>query len=290
LFVDQFWPVHGLELYLAMTNSTPKNSTINQFIAIFKAMRDTPKFIVEHKLWLAIKEQRGMLMFAICVSFLFTYLLYGDVQEFLNGYFQSTSVIEPSEGIETSEMINTEAIAPPKIGELVSSGTKFMMMVLLEVVIFTFSVKTLNILRSQDRTLVFKDFWRAEKRMLIVMLLSFIAGIVLLVLTKIALGIIGIQFLTPVVMFFIYAYILGYAFFDNFNEQFGLEIKESKNIIWQHKGAALGLGLVATFLFMIPLIGALVVPVGGGIAATIYGHQSAMELTPFDKADLVRKK
>ena len=280
LFVDCFWTIEAFELYLTMSNLTKTNSVVYQLKEITKVMLATPKFIWDHEVWMAIKEQRGVLIFGICVSFLFTYLLYGDVTAFFSEYFEVANAVAPMTEIGESNLINNTAIERPKIQELVSSNTKFMLMVLLEVVIFTFSVKTLNILRGQDRRLGVKDFWRAEKRMLIIMLLSFIAGVVFLVVTNIAFSIIRMKFLVPAVMFLIYAYILGYAFFDNFNEQFGLEIKQSKNIIWKHKGAALGLGIVASILLMIPLIGALIVPVGGGIAATIYGHRNNMELTP----------
>ncbi len=264
-----------------MSNAIPKNTAFYQIQAIFDVMRATPQFVIDNKLWNAIKEQKALLMFAIAVSFLFTYLLYGDVQEFISAFFErNAGVPVASESLQQSEMIDLESIERPALSEMFSSSTKFMLMVILEVIIFSFSVKTLNILRNQSRILKFKDFWKAEIRMLVVMLLSFIAGIVLLTLTKVILGIIGLKFLTSFVMFFVYAYIIGYAFFDNFNEQFGLKIKQSRNIIWKHKFAALGLGLIATILLFIPLIGALIVPVFGGIAATMYGHQNNMELTP----------
>jgi uncharacterized protein involved in cysteine biosynthesis len=74
-------------------------------------------------------------------------------------------------------------------------------------------------------------------------------------------------------MFFVYSYYLGFAFFDNYNEQFGLTIKESAELTKENMGAAIMLGIAAHVILILPIIGAIIMPIFCAVAATLYAHK-----------------
>ena len=119
----------------------------------------------------------------------------------------------------------------------------------------------------------FNRFWRAEIRMIKVMIRSFIYGLIAQIMCSIVFSIIGFDNLTPVVMFLVYGYYMGVGFLDNYNEQHEISIVESDLIIRQHFGAAFILGLAVSILIIIPIVGPLFAPIFASVSATIYGHQ-----------------
>ncbi len=161
-----------------------------------------------------------------------------------------------------------------------SSGTKYLLFILLEVIIFHFAVRTLSILRGTKREISLNDFFKAEKRMIILMGINFIKGIVAYIVVTVALSIVGFNSYTPFVMFFVYAYFIGFGFLDNYNEQFGKTMNQSLVIVRQHVGASTAIGLLISGLLFIPFIGPLFSPIFGAIAATIYGERYKIELSP----------
>lgn len=154
-----------------------------------------------------------------------------------------------------------------------TSGTKYILIILLEIIIFYFSVKTLGILTDRPTKPTFSEFIRAEKRMIKIMFLCFLKGIGASIVVSILLGIIGLNVISPAVMFVVYGYFMGYAFIDNYNEQFDHHIKQSQEIIRQHFGAAVTIGVVVSLLIYIPLLGPLFGPIFGSVSAAIYGNR-----------------
>ena len=158
-------------------------------------------------------------------------------------------------------------------GEAISSGTRYLLLILLEVIIFHFSVKTLSLLTNNTKYPNFKDFIAAEKRMIKLLFISFIKGLLASIFLKVILSIFGLGNLTSFMMFFVYSYFMGYAFIDNYNEQFDINIKESLLKVRQHVGAATLLGVVVTGLMYFPVIGPFFAPLFGAVAATLYSHK-----------------
>lgn len=78
-------------------------------------------------------------------------------------------------------------------------------------------------------------------------------------------------------MFFVYGFFLGFALLDNYLEQYHFSIKKSSKRIQSHFGAAIVFGIFASLGMGIPVIGPIVIPFIGAVAATLYGHEMRME-------------
>lgn len=64
----------------------------------------------------------------------------------------------------------------------------------------------------------------------------------------------------PPLIFIIESYYYGFSMIDYFNELEGLSAKESRDMIWSHKGMALGNGAMFNILLLIPVLGVMTSP------------------------------
>lgn len=64
----------------------------------------------------------------------------------------------------------------------------------------------------------------------------------------------------PIVIFAVESYYYGFSMIDYFNELKQLSAKESRKMIWAHKGLALGNGAMFNILLLIPVIGVMTAP------------------------------
>ena len=253
---------------------------------------DTPMFIKDHKLWKGFLNHKWVLLFAIVVAFAYTSALYHDLHDYLfpskpnisseleaaqqTANEVNNSLIETDIVKDGPELIDTDE-SSENHKSVFSGSLKFLLLIFLEVLIFHFAVKTNNILKKEKKALVLKDFIKAEKRLILVMARNWIFGLLMYILVAIACSIAKIKFLSDEIMFVIYAFYLGFAFLDNYLEQFNFSIKKSTKTIQKHFGAAVVMGLFASIAMQVPLIGPLAVPFICAIAATRYGHQMKME-------------
>ena len=166
--------------------------------------------------------------------------------------------------------------------ELFSGGTKYLMLILLEVIIFHMCRRTLEILNGKyEAALGFNDFIKAQIRMFKVGIYSWILEIVVSALAGIGLGIFSIGFLENGVVFIAQCYFLGWAVVDNYNEQFGLTINESLKYTSQYFGIALAVGAVLYIIMLIPIVGPIAGPIIAAVTATIVMYElSDLHLRP----------
>jgi len=236
-------------------------------------LKKTYPFIKKKKLWEGFFDNKWILFTSVFISLLFSYFLYHDTIRIIGlvgEWFDGTN----GHGGETISEMKSES----KI-EAISSGTRFLMLVFLEIVIFHFCVKAVNILTNGNDKPTLAQFIKAEKRMIIIMGFSFIKWTVAHFIINTLLHMIGMGWSTRILMIFVYGYFIGYAFFDNYNEQFHKTLKESALIIKQHVGAVTALGVVVSILLYVPLLGPVFAPIFGGIAAALYGHKYHIEET-----------
>ena len=76
----------------------------------------------------------------------------------------------------------------------------------------------------------------------------------------------------PVVMVFLWIvgwYFFGFSMIDYTSERQQLSIQKSVSYVRKHKGLAIGNGMAFSFLFYIPLLGAIAAPIIGVVAATL---------------------
>ena len=258
--------------------NTDFDFAIKQIVRIINATRQSIPFFRNNRLLHGLFQQKWIVLVLIIGSCLYSYSFIKDVYDFF-------STPATNEVLEAS-LSNTADLG--KISEVVKDqgkqaafhgGSKYLLLILLEVIIFFVSVKTLSILNNEPHKPTFKEFIRAEERMIKVMFSNFILALIIQIFVYIALSILGFSDLSVFVMFFVHAYFIGYAFLDNYNEQFGLKLKESRKIITQHKFASTALGVLISGILIIPVLGAIITPFLGAVIATLYGHNYQMEET-----------
>ncbi len=79
----------------------------------------------------------------------------------------------------------------------------------------------------------------------------------------------GFNMIAIVLLFIIQAYFAGFGIMDYYLERH-YTYKESLALVYKHKWAAIGLGAIFTFLFLIPIIGVMFAPYLCTVAATHY--------------------
>lgn len=246
---------------------------IGQAIRCVKIMGESYDFFKTNKLWEGIFRHKWILFLTIILSTLFTLALFSDLYDLI---FSSPSIPDViiEGGIDGQDSDVTKS---RNKNTAIFGGSKFLLMILLEIVIFYFSVKTLEILNNEEYKTSFGMFLAAEIRMIKVIVRGFIYALLVQIALSIVLSILDFDFLLPILMFIVHAYFIGYSFFDNYNEQQKLNIKESDLCIRHNSGAATALGIAASLGLLIPFVGALVVPVLGAISANIYGFRYNIE-------------
>ncbi len=279
---------------------------LTQIPDLLKALASTPHFIQKHQLWRGFFENGGVLFFSVIIAIAFSYILYGDIydyffpsEEIVNIELSTEEINELDEELQELEKaldeLPTEAQedieeAKQSIREgkeqlqkkhkpLFSGSLKFLLLIFLEVLIFHFSVRTNNILKKEQNVVAFKGFYNAQIRMIKVLFRKWLYSLLMYIFISIACGFLGISFLRDFIMFFVYSFYFGFAFLDNYLEQYHYTIEESARCVQRHFGAATTLGITSSLLVSIPIIGPLIIPFVCGIAATRYAHYSEMELS-----------
>ena len=275
---------------------------LGQIKEAISILLSTPSFILKHELWKGFLEHKWVLIFSIVIASFFSYTLCKDIYHyFVPPIEESIEIDIPIEGldagistlesvIETSpeeaqtqleeakdKLIGKKEELTEKHRPLFSGSLKFLLLIFLEVLIFYFSVRTNNIIKGEKKALAFKDFVKAQKRMIMVMGRKWLYGLLMYILLSILCGLLDASRLVDPIMFFVYGYYLGFAFLDNYLEQYKFSLKNSSKCVQRHFGASAVFGVFASVLMNVPLLGPLVVPFICGIAATRYGHEAKME-------------
>ena len=87
---------------------------------------------------------------------------------------------------------------------------------------------------------------------------AWIMEVIVYALVSVFFGIFGfLDWLESPILFLIQCYFFGLVILDNYNEQFGMTIKESMAFSKSYMGVSLALGFVLYLLMLIPLIGVL---------------------------------
>lgn len=141
-------------------------------------------------------------------------------------------------------------------------------LVLLEVVIYHFMRQTLKIVLKKDveNAHTFKPFLHAQIRMIKVSVIAFFIESVLLGFFDMLTG----GTLYWLISVFIRSMFLGYVIADNYNEQFGLTIDQSRrNLYRNYLGICAGLGLPLLIMMEVPVFGTVLGPLVTSVAAAI---------------------
>ena len=240
---------------------------IEQTLEMLLSIKDAIHFIRTENLLEGFLDHKWIMAFTAGLAGLFSILIFsGDVFNKANEEVATITTSDMSEALNKLKEVGEMAVF--------SGGTKYIFIIFLEVIIFYFASKTLSILQNTDNLPALKDFINAEKRMIRVMISNFFKAIIFQIIAVIPLSILGLSYLKPVVVFSIHAYFIGYAFMDNYNEQFEKSIKESSKIIWKHKYASFTIGSLISLLLHVPILGLIATPFIGSVSSTLYAFEN----------------
>lgn len=152
---------------------------------------------------------------------------------------------------------------------LFSGGLKYLVLILMEVFIFHFTRRALEIVNHTSFDRSFEAFLRAEVRMIKVVIFSFVMETIIGALAGVALGILSLHLLKEPVNFLVQCYFFGFSVVDNYNELTNKTIRESAEHTKQYAGLAVSIGLVMYGLLLIPGLGAFLASGIGAVTATL---------------------
>lgn len=247
-----------------MRSISPQNLLLQFRLTIIKHV-EAIQFIRDHKLWVGAGNYGWVAKFLIVVGLILSLKFFTIFQEWLSkAKGGSPMAVMSSMGSLAQDMAL-------KGYQMFSGGSmKYVVLILLEVLIFHFCRRTLEIKTGRRSDPSLKAFIDAQVRMFKVNIRSFILEKVIVALIGVALGIIFFtKFLTGPATFFIQCYFIGFAIFDNYTEQFHLSIKESSKLSLQYLGVVLAIGLVLFVVMHIPIVGTLLGPIVGAVTLTL---------------------
>ena len=223
------------------------------------------QFIQKYQLWTGMDRYGWLSKLLIAVAVIFGLMFLNIVVEWWDkSDASSIYAASQSMGLLASDLFN-EGFKP-----IFTSGSNFFLLALVEVLVYHFSRRTIEVLTGRDSPTKFKDFLDAQKRMIKVMFFAWGILIAVKALLGIAFGIFGfLSFLKSPILFGAEILMLGFAILDNYNEQFGLTIKESFNYMQNYAGLCLAVGVVVYVLLLIPVLGPIVAPIITAVAGSL---------------------
>ena len=146
---------------------------------------------------------------------------------------------------------------------------KYVILILGEVLVFHLVRRTIEMLGGEKQDDSFIAFIHAQKRMIVIAFSSWIMELISTILISVAIGILGFDFLKPVFVFLVSAYFMGFTLTDNYFERNGVTVKESHKLNLNIIGVSLGLGVILSLLFLIPIVGPIFGTSVGAVAAAM---------------------
>ncbi|MGB3801926.1 MAG: hypothetical protein WA952_19055 [Lewinella sp.] len=236
---------------------------IHEFFYTLMTFPRAWRFMINHRLWEGLRQYGWVARGLVIVGILVGLVMVGEVVDWLQDHADAplTAMAIGSDSLLWQWF--TEAYDSLSEGVL-----NWVILVLLEVVIYHFMRQTLRVILDRDveEAHKFKPFLNAQIRMIQV---SFMAVILQEVLINVSEGILPVS-LEGIFAIAIQSAILGYAIADNYNEQFELTIQQSiRQMRLNYIGISLGLGLPLFLMLKIPLFGTVLGPLVTSVAAAI---------------------
>lgn len=258
----------------------PLREYTRQFGFSLAILPKTIAFIREQKIW------KGMFSYGWVARIFILVALLGGLKflsVFINWIQRVFASAGPGDAIANMGLFARD-LAVGSYEMIFSSGSKYVMLILLEVVVFHFARRTLEILTGNAAKADWKDFVDAQIRMIKVAFRSWILEMIIVTALGVIFGILGfLDFLEPVLVLAVQSYFLGFAVVDNYNEQFGLTIKESVEYAWQYLGVVMAMGLFFYLMILIPFFGTIAGPCIAAVAVCVIMYKLSDLHTMKDK-------
>jgi hypothetical protein len=246
------------------------HSFTDQLITVAHQLLKTIPFIITNKLWEGFFKQKAVLtisVFSAIVVPITIYDVFTDVS--------SDMVSQKQSFINSDTLENTYSA-------LFDGSNKYLALLLLHMLNVYFSNKTIEKLSGHIIDISFKEMLESQFRNFKVIIRNWFFEIIIGVGISIIIGIFGPDWLEEVFKFLVGSFFVGFIFLDNYNAAFKISIKDSSQVIYAHAGSAMGLGIVAKTLFLIPFVGPILASFICGVAGTWYMHTSNAQHSALD--------
>lgn len=247
----------------------PLASQIHQFFYTLLAIPRAWRFMLHFKLWRGLRDYgwvaRGLAIVGL-IAGIFLVKNVGD-------WFRTSEDLSFWHMLfgENSLLSN---ISGKTLAALSNGSLKWVILILMEVVIYHFMRSSLKIVLGKDVKDAHKmgPFIKAQWRMIWVSVTAFIIELIFVnVFFQVAQGVIPfLGYFVPIATLIVQAYLLGFAIVDNYNEQFEISVEQSLGYVRRgYMGVCLGLGVPLYFLMLIPIIGPFLAPLLTSVTAAI---------------------
>jgi len=252
-----------------MPRKKPTAHFLEQFQRGLTANREAITFIRKHKLWEGLLKYGWVSKLMIVLGIIVSLKFYGIFSNWLN---RSEVAGDPVAMIQNMGGLLSD-VATEGYDLFFMSGFKYLLLILLEIFIFHLARRTLEIKTGNKIDCTFNTFVQAEIRMIKVAIRCFILETIIVFILSLGANILGIEFINPLFSIVVQCYFLGFLVVDNYNEIYGMSIKQSDHFSRQYAGLLLSIGLGAYVLLSLPIIGAICAPFISAVGATIVMHE-----------------
>ncbi|MFT4536794.1 MAG: hypothetical protein ACI9P5_004171 [Saprospiraceae bacterium] len=244
----------------------PWRHLVRDVLTSIKVATSSVDYIREHRLWEGLNQykwlSKALVVIAIIVGVSFF--------RFINQWYEISDVSQQGIfGLETG-LFASMVSAGKEI--FFARSYKYVMLLLVEVLVFHFVRRTLIFVTGEHIKTDFKTFLSTQYRMVGVTIVCAVFEGLFSKLFNIPLNWLGLEILSPVMFLVVQAYFMGVVIVDNYNEVYHMSFKQSLAYCWQYAGVTLFVGTIVSVLFFVPLLGIIIGPILGAVIAARTMH------------------
>lgn len=251
---------------------------LKEIIISIQAYMHAHRFIVKHKLWKWILIPGLIYTIMFCLGI---YLFWTSSSSAIEFVLQQTGFAKWTEKMQSSWLsfllIFAQLILHLVLLLFYFSLFKYIFLIIGSPLFAYLSEKTEAIIEGKDYPFNFKQFMKDIARGIRLALRNMLWQTVYTVSILILSFIPVVGWITPLLALLIECYYFGFSMLDYSSERNKLTTSESIAFIGDHKGLAIGNGMVFYLMHVIPLLGWLLAPSYAVIAATISLYKSKHE-------------
>lgn len=252
-----------------MRTAKPVSEYIRQFVYTVKTYPRVLRFIKQFKLWEGVDQYGWFSKLLLVVAIVVGFVVMGK----MISAFSHTSLSNPFAAMSALGSAYSE-LAQETVKHFGSGLSFYVQLILVQVLIFHFTVRTLQVLTGEKKLATFDEFVKSQIRTVKVSFRALIWETITSAFVKLFFNIFSsADFLEPLVLLLVVSYFLGYIVLDNYYEHFDMNISESAKFTHHFAGVAIGVGIIVKLLLSIPLIGTIIVPLFTGVLATLVMYE-----------------
>jgi len=146
---------------------------------------------------------------------------------------------------------------------------KYIVLIIMSPVLAILSEKTDKILTGNDTPFELKQFINDVLRGIVIAVRNLVIELTILIILFIFSYIPILGWISPILMLIVEFFFYGFSMIDYSNERKKLTVKESSKYIYNNKGLAIANGGIFYLLLLVPIVGLMIGPSYGVVAATI---------------------